>query len=97
MWGPSIIGFGSYRYRLANGRESESLATGFSPRKANMVLYVLSGDADYSDDLALLGKHKTGNICLYLNRLDDVDLVVLERIIRRGLDAIREQHPVTGS
>jgi hypothetical protein len=97
MWGPSIVGFGSYRYRLANGREEASLATGFSPRSANTVLYVVSGYDDLADELAVLGKHKVGKSCLYVNRIADVDLAVLERIIRRGLDTLAERHPVSPS
>ena len=98
MWGPSIIGFGRYHYRLANGRAETILATGFSPRKANTVLYVMPGyddlTDDLTDDLAVLGKHRTGASCLYVNRLADVDLDVLERIVRRGLDRLHSLHDV---
>jgi hypothetical protein len=97
MWGPSIIGYGSYRYQLANGRHETSLATGFSPRKANTVLYVLSGYDDLGDELAALGKHRTGSSCLYVNRLADIDLDVLERIVRLGLDTLRSRHEVDAS
>jgi hypothetical protein len=94
MWGPSIVGFGRYHYQLANGRTETSLATGFSPRKANLVLYGMGGFASLGDELAALGKHKTGNSCLYVNRLADVDLDVLERIVRLGLDDLRSRHEV---
>ena len=92
MWGPSIVGFGRYHYRYDTGREGDFLLTGFSPRKANMVVYVLSGYDDISDDLAALGKHKIGKSCLYINKLADVDLAVLERIIADGVARMREDY-----
>lgn len=95
MWGPSIVGFGRYRYRLANGKDAESLATGFSPRKANMVLYVVAGYDDLGDELTALGRHRVGKSCLYVNRLSDIDLDVLRRIIIRGIDQLRTRHEVT--
>jgi len=95
MWGPSIVGFGRYRYRLANGKEAESLATGFSPRKANMVLYVVAGYDDLADELTALGRHRVGKSCLYVNRLSDIDLDVLRRVIVRGIDQLRTRYEVT--
>ncbi len=92
MWGPSIIGFGRYHYRYDSGREGDSMLTGFSPRKANLVVYVLPGYDDISDDLAQLGKHKIGSSCLYINKLADVDLEVLERIITHTVDKMRRDH-----
>ncbi|MCK0151033.1 DUF1801 domain-containing protein [Marivita sp. S6314] len=86
MWGPSIIGFGWYHYTYASGREGDFLATGFSPRKANMSVYILPGYTDYSEILAALGPHKLGKSCLYLGRLSKIDLTVLRRLIRAGLD-----------
>ena len=77
MWGDSIIGFGRYRYRYASGREAEWFLTGFSPRKRNLTLYIMSGFDEYDALLDKLGKHKTGKSCLYVNKLDDVDLGVL--------------------
>lgn len=97
MWGPSIVGYGRYRYRLANGKEAESLATGFSPRKANTVLYVVTGYDELEDELAALGRHRIGKSCLYVNRLSDLDFDVLRRIVVRGLDQLRTTHEVTGS
>lgn len=86
MWGPSIIGFGAYHYKYDSGREGDSLLVGFSPRKANMVLYVL-GSLDPKDPLlGKLGKYKRGRACLYLNKLDDVDLGVLEKVIKKSYD-----------
>ncbi|MCB0998079.1 MAG: DUF1801 domain-containing protein [Acidimicrobiales bacterium] len=96
MWGPSIIGYGRYRYRLASGKESESLATGFSPRAANLVVYIVPGYDDLDLELARLGKHRIGKSCLYVKRLADIDLDVLETIVRRGLDSLRQHHDVAG-
>lgn len=86
MWGPSIIGYGRYHYRYATGREGDFLATGFSPRKANLSIYIMPGYQDYSEILARLGKHKTGASCLYVNKLADIDLDVLREVIRAGLN-----------
>lgn len=83
MWGPSIVGYGSYR-----GRTGDWPVVGFSPRKANLVLYVL-GFEGQDALLAKLGKHKTGNACLYINRLSDVDLGVLREIAERSVAATR--------
>lgn len=85
MWGPSIVGFGRYHYVYASGREGDHLATGFSPRKAAMSVYIMPGYTDFSAILARLGKHKKGKSCLYINKLDDIDLGVLEELIAAGL------------
>jgi len=86
MWGPSIIGFGSYHYRYASGHEGDMPRVGFSPRSGNLVLYV-GGFPEYEALLARLGKHKTSKACLYLNKLADVDQSVLEEIARRTWEA----------
>ena len=92
MWGPSIVGFGRYHYRYASGREGDFLLTGFSPRKANLAVYILPGYDDIGDDLARLGKHKVGKSCLSINRLADVDLAVLEKIVADGVARMRRDH-----
>lgn len=97
MWGPSIIGYGSYHYTYKSGRTGDYLATGFSPRKANTVVYIMPGYKDFSDILARLGKHKIGKSCLYLNKLADVDQDVLTELIRAGLDDLATHWPVTPS
>ncbi|CCQ48376.1 domain of unknown function family protein [Pseudarthrobacter siccitolerans] len=84
MWGPTIVGFGSYHYRYGTGREGDSAAVGFSPRKANLALYGLTYGPDADRLLASLGKHKTGAACLYINRLQDVDRAVLAEMVRTG-------------
>lgn len=81
MWGSSIIGFGSYQYKYASGREGDWLRIGFSPRKSSMSLYIMDGFSQYQSLLQKLGKHKTGKSCLYINKLADVDLEVLREMI----------------
>ena len=84
MWGPSMVGFGSYHYKYATGHEGDALAVGFSPRSANLALYGLTYAPGAAELLQKLGKHKTGAACLYVNRLDDVDPGVLEQLIELG-------------
>lgn len=97
MWGPSIVGYGSYHYVYDSGREGDMCATGFSPRKANLVLYIMPGYQDYGDLLAGLGKHKLGKSCLYITRLATIDTGVLKRLIRTGLDDLADKYPVSPS
>jgi hypothetical protein len=94
MWGPSIVGFGRYHYKYDSGREGDSLATGFSPRKANLSVYILPGYADFGAILDRLGKHKIGKSCLYLNKLDDVDEAVLKELISAGLEDLNTRWTV---
>lgn len=88
MWGPAIIGFGSYHYKYETGREGDMLIVGFSPRKAATVLYGLSGSSGAGSLLAKLGKH-TGKSCLYIKKLADVDHDVLKRLIESSVKASR--------
>jgi hypothetical protein len=84
MWGPSIVGFGSYRYRYESGREGTAALVGFSTRKANLVVYLVGGIEDrYPELLERLGPHRTGKGCLYVKRLDDVDRDVLRELVER--------------
>jgi hypothetical protein len=92
MWGPSIIGFGTYHYKYESGREGDNMLVGFSPRKPATVLYGLLGNADSDALLATLGKHTTGKGCLYVKRLADVDLKVLAALIDSGFAAARARH-----
>lgn len=96
LWAGSIIGYGRYSYTYASGHSGETCATGFSPRKANLVIYVMPG-YDHCETLhGQLGKHKLGKSCLYINRLSDIDAAVLEQIIRAGLEDLAtrwEIHP----
>lgn len=81
LWGPSIVGFGSYHYVYESGREGDMPIIGFSPRKAALVLYGLVGTGGNESLLARLGKHETGKGCLYIKRLADVDAAVLEKLV----------------
>ena len=89
MWGPSIIGFGSYHYKYDSGREGDMPVIGFSPRKAATVLYIMTGFSDSAALLARLGKHTTSKACLYLKRLADVDQKVLEALVVKSVAAMR--------
>lgn len=93
MWGPSIIGFGSYHYKYDSGHKGVMCRLGFSPRKAEQVLYVLTGEPDQADQLARLGKHKIGKSCLYIKTLADVDMAVLEEMIRGALAHMNARYP----
>lgn len=81
MWGETIVGFGSYRYKYKSGWDGEWFLTGLSPRKQNLVIYIMPGFSNCESLMQILGKYKTGKSCLYLKRLDDVDLEVLEKLI----------------
>ena len=95
MFGGSIIGYGSYSYTYDSGHSGVSIATGFAPRKSNIVLYIMPGYADFGAILARLGKHKIGKSCLYINKLADVDTEVLKELIRAGLDDLATRWPIS--
>ena len=92
MWGPGIVGFGSYHYRYASGREGDSFVTGVSPRKQALTVYIMPGFKDYEELLRRLGKHKTGKSCLYINKLEDVDLGVLERLVTKSVRHMEDKY-----
>jgi len=92
MWGPSIIGFGSYHYTYESGREGDMPLIAFSPRKAATVLYGMTGFSDAAALLAKLGKHTTGKGCLYIKKLSDVDQHVLEALVVKALAAKRARY-----
>lgn len=93
MWGSSIVGFGSYHYRYASGREGDFMETGFSPRKRALTLYIMAGFSDYEGLLARLGKFSIGKSCLYIKRLTDVDETVLRELVERSVAYIRDKYP----
>jgi Domain of unknown function (DU1801) len=93
MWGPSIIGFGSYHYKYDSGREGDTLRIGFSPRKGQTVLYLPGTIPGQADLLARLGKHKEGKGCLYIKRLGDVDMAMLEEMAVASLAYMAEKYP----
>ena len=95
MWGDSLVGFGTYRYRYASGREGEFFLTGFSPRKSALTIYVMPGFDRYEKLMEKLGPHKTGKSCLYVKRLDVIDRGVLEEIIRDSVAYMRGKYDCT--
>lgn len=93
MWGPNIVGFGSYRMKYADGHETDWMLVAFSPRKANLTLYLTSGFAGYDELMARLGKHSCGKSCLYIKRLADVDLRTLTTLVESSVAHMRAVHP----
>jgi hypothetical protein len=89
MWGPSIIGFGEHAYKNAAGKSVDWFVAGFSPRKRDLTLYLMPGVQRYPEYLAKLGPHSTGKSCLYIKRLDDVDVKVLERLVTAAVKCAR--------
>lgn len=93
MWGPSIVGFGRYQYRYDSGHEGEWARIGFSPRKGNLSVYIMSGFEGREALVARLGKVKTSVSCLYITRLDKIDMDVLRELAIQSLDYMREKYP----
>jgi len=94
MWGKSIIGFGSYHYKSDRSRqEGDWPLTGFSPRKANLSIYIMPGFKQYTNLLAKLGKHKHSVSCLYINKLADIDLKILEKLIHNSVKEMKKRYP----
>ena len=89
MWGDSIIGFGSYHYKYESGREGDWILAGFSPRKASLSVYIIAGFDQYDELLSKLGKHKIGKSCLYINKLEDVDMEVLKELVQASVAHMR--------
>ena len=93
MWGPSIVGYGSYRYRYESGHSGEAPVVGFAVRGRELVVYLLMDGAAQTALLARLGKHRTGKVCLYVKRLADLDVEVLEALIAASVAEVRRRHP----
>lgn len=93
MWGTSIIGFGSYHYKYATGHEGDAALVGFSPRKAKISLYLASCDPERENLLKKLGKHTTGKACVYINKLEDIDVDVLKALICQSVKVLKEMYP----
>jgi len=91
MWGTSIVGFGKYHYKYASGREGDWFLTGFSPRKQNLTIYIMSGFKRYNALMKKLGKHKTGSSCLYINKLEDLDMKVLKELITESVKYMKNK------
>ncbi len=93
LWGDNIVGYGHYHYKYASGREGDWFLTGFSPRKANLTLYLTSGFEQFEDLRARLGKHTVGKSCLYVKRLSDLDETTLRELIGRSVEHMRATNP----
>jgi hypothetical protein len=94
MWGTSIVGFGKYHYKYASGHEGDICLTGFSPRKGNLSLYCLGYFPGQADVLNQLGKHKAGKGCLYIKKLEDVNMHILESLIAQSAEYLKKKYPV---
>lgn len=92
MWGSSIVGYGSYHYKYASGREGDFFECGFSPRAQNISIYIMPGFKGFGPLMKKLGKHKTGKSCLYIKRLEDVDESVLAKLIEESVEAMRRKY-----
>lgn len=92
MWGSSLVGYGSYHYKYESGREGDWFLCGFSPRKQNLTVYVMPSFDRHPELLSKLGKHKLGKSCLYINRLEDVDLEILNELIKTGYKAMKRRY-----
>lgn len=93
MWGPSIVGFGQYHYRYDSGREGDFLRVGFATRSKKLVFYIMPGFDGAEELLGRLGKHTTGSSCLYVNKLADIELDVLDELIVASLAEMAEKYP----
>jgi len=92
MWGPSIVGYGTYHYKYASGREGDFMIAGFSPRKQSLTVYILAGFGRFESLMSKLGKYKTGKSCLYIKHLSDVDEKVLEKLIAGSVKYMRKNY-----
>ena len=90
MWGPSIVGFGTYHYKYASGREGDWPITGFSPRKKDLTLYIMMGFENHPELMKQLGKHTTGKSCLYIKRLSDIDVPTLKKLIKSSVKQLQK-------
>ncbi|MGD6817960.1 DUF1801 domain-containing protein [Metabacillus sp. 84] len=93
MWGPSIIGFGAYHYKYASGHEGDAPLVGFSPRKAKISLYFATGDPKREELLKSFGKHTSGKACVYINKIDDIQVEVLKKLISQSVDFLKQTYP----
>lgn len=93
MWGDTIIGFGRYHYKYASGREGDWVLAGFAPRKQNLTLYIMSGFDGYDELMSKLGKHSIGKSCLYIKKLEDIDLAILRQLIAQSIAHMKQTNP----
>ena len=92
LWGPSLIGFGTYHYKYESGREGDFFLTGFSPRKQSLVLYIMSGFGKEKELMEQLGNYKTGKSCLYVKKLGDIDMGVLRELITSSVEYMKKKY-----
>lgn len=92
MWGKSIIGFGAYDYTYESGHSGRWMMVGLSPRKTSLTIYIMPGFKPFPDLMEKLGKYKTGKSCLYVNKLEDIDIGVLEELIKQSIDVMKERY-----
>ena len=92
MWGENMIGFGKYHYKYKSGHEGDWFLTGFSPRKQNLTIYIMTGFKEYNDILENLGKYKTSSSCLYMKKLEDINREELSKLIRRSVEDLRKRY-----
>lgn len=90
MWGPSIVGFGTYHYKYASGREGDWPITAFSPRKRDLTLYIMPGFEKHAEMMKQLGKHSTGKSCLYIKRLSDIHVPTLKKLIKESVKQVKK-------
>lgn len=93
MWGPSIVGFGSYHYKYPTGHEGDAPVVGFSSRKPEIVVYISDDFESREELLQQLGKHRTGKVCVYFKRLADIDVTVLEKLVKASVAEVRKRYP----
>jgi hypothetical protein len=93
LWGSSIVGFGSLHYRYETGREGDMPLVGFSPRKQALTLYIIAGFDSYDDLMSKLGKYKTGKSCLYIKKIEDIDMDVLRELVKQCAEHMRDTNP----
>jgi hypothetical protein len=93
MWGPGIIGFGTYHYKYDSGHEGDACLAGFAPRKGKISLYVMPGANNHTDLLGKLGKHKAAKGCIYIKKLEDIDTTVLEKLVKNSVDHLKKTYP----
>lgn len=92
MWGKSIIGFGAYEYRYESGRSGRWMIVGLSPRKTSLTVYIMPGFSGFPELMSKIGKYKTGKSCLYINKLEDVDMSVLQELIAQSVEVMKDRY-----
>jgi hypothetical protein len=92
MWGSSMVGFGRYHYKYASGHEGDAFLTGFSPRKQNLTIYIMAGFEQYDELMKKLGKYRTGKSCLYIKKIEDIDLEVLKELVGQSVEQMKKMY-----